>query len=49
MDEFRKNIHSVKERAISGEFLYNSFIGPDTTNRVDKNKDVNIHNIIIRG
>jgi hypothetical protein len=49
MDEFRKNIHSIKERVISGESLYNSFIGPDTTNRVDKNKDVNIHNIIIGG
>jgi hypothetical protein len=49
MDEFRKNIHSIRERIISGESLYNSFIGPDSTVRVDKNKDVNIHSVIIGG
>jgi len=49
MDEFRKNIHSIRERVISGESLHNSFIGPDDTIRVDKNKDVNIHSVIIGG
>lgn len=47
--EFRDNVHMIRERVISGESLFNSFIGPDKTTRVDKNKDINIHNIIIGG
>lgn len=49
MEEFRKNIHLVRERVISGESLHNSFCGPDNSVRVDKNKDINIHNVIIGG
>jgi len=47
--EFRKNIHMIRERVVGGESLFNSFIGPDKTTRVDKNKDINIHNVIIGG
>lgn len=49
MDEFRKNIHLIRERVISGESLYNSFVGPDRMILVDKNKDVNVHSVIIGG
>jgi hypothetical protein len=48
-DEFRKSIHSIREKVISGESCFNSFIGPDKIERVDKNKDINIHNVIIGG
>jgi hypothetical protein len=49
IDEFRSSIHSIRERVISGQSLYNSFIGPDKETKVDKNKDINIHNVIIGG
>lgn len=49
LSEFRKELHSIREKAISGTSIYNSFLGPDTTTLVDKNKDINIHNIVIGG
>lgn len=49
INEFRNGVHSIRERVISGESLYNSFIGPDKETKVDKNKDINIHNVIIGG
>jgi len=48
-EEFRKSIHAIRERVLSGESIYNSFIGPNRTTLVDKNKDINIHNVIIGG
>ncbi|MDW9378815.1 Shedu anti-phage system protein SduA domain-containing protein [Chryseobacterium sp. JV558] len=47
--EVRKNLHEIRERVMNGEKLYNSFRSADDTILVDKNKGINIHNIIIGG
>ncbi|PJJ68078.1 Shedu anti-phage system protein SduA domain-containing protein [Chryseobacterium geocarposphaerae] len=46
---FRKFVHEVREKAFSGEKIFNAFVGPEQDILVDKNKDINIHNIIIGG
>ncbi|MBS7231838.1 DUF4263 domain-containing protein [Flavobacterium psychroterrae] len=49
LSEFREKLHSIREKVVSGTSIYNSFLGPDTTTLVDKNKDINIHNVVIGG
>lgn len=46
---FRDFVHNCRERAFNGERLFNAFIGPEQDTLVDKNKDINIHNIVIGG
>lgn len=47
--DFRTQVHSIREKIISGTSMYNSFLSPDQTTLVDKNKDINIHNVVIGG
>lgn len=49
LSEFRKFVHDVREKAISGTKIYNAFVGPKREVLVDKNKEINIHNIVIGG
>lgn len=48
-EAFRNKIHAIGEQVLSGTSLYNAFTGPYKTVLVDKNKDINIHNVVIGG
>jgi hypothetical protein len=49
ISEFKEFMHNIREKAISGEKKYNVLVGPKITTLVDRNKDINIHNIVIGG
>lgn len=49
LSDFRKSVHEIRESVISGNDIFNSFVGPDKNILVDKNKDINIHAIVIGG
>lgn len=49
MESFRQYAHEIREKVIAGKSIYNSFPGPEAATEVDRNKDINIHNVIIGG
>ena len=48
-DEFRKEIHRVKDEVTDGKYMKNSLLGPKCYLRVDPNKDIGIRKIVIGG
>lgn len=49
LNRFRKEAHSIRQRAQSGEKLHNAFLGPRSRLEVDPDKDINIRSIVIGG
>lgn len=49
LQDFRKEIHNIRESVEGGEKLYNSFMGPCTHLEVDEEKDINLYPIVIGG
>lgn len=48
-NEFRENVHKVRERVENGETLYNSLVGPKGSLQVDSNKDIYVRYYVIGG
>lgn len=46
---FRDHVHSLRNRAETGEVICNAFLGPDHRLQVDPNKDINIKTVVIGG
>jgi hypothetical protein len=49
LNQFRRTAHSIRQRAESGERIFNAFLGPRSKLGVDPNKDVNIRCVVIGG
>ncbi|MFJ1434431.1 Shedu immune nuclease family protein [Capnocytophaga canimorsus] len=49
ISSFRESVHEYRERVSNGERLFNSLMGPCQDILVDKNKDINIHSVVIGG
>ena len=48
-NEFRENVHKVRERVENGETLYKSLVGPKGSLQVDSNKDIYVRYYVIGG
>ena len=48
-ESFRKEVHRVRQKAESGENIYNAFLSPKGELQVDPNKNVNIRFVIVAG
>lgn len=46
---FRKDAHEKRIKVLSGDYIHNAFVGPESCIHVDPDKDVNIRSIIIGG
>ncbi|AZQ85649.1 DUF4263 domain-containing protein [Colwellia sp. Arc7-635] len=49
IDEFRMNVHDLRDKVENGESIFDSFIGPEGKLQVDPNKDIYFHSIVIGG
>lgn len=49
LNHFRNETHVIRQRAESGEKLFNAFLGPRSKLEVDPNKDINIRCVVIGG
>jgi len=48
-DIVRENLHNIREKAQSGQKIYNAFLAPKRELLVDSNKNVNMRFVIIAG
>lgn len=48
-EEFRKFVHETRGAVERGESRYSSFVGPEGFLKVDPNKDINLHTVVIGG
>lgn len=48
-ESFRKELHRVRQKAESGENIYNAFLSPKGELQVDPDKNVNIRFVIVAG
>lgn len=48
-ESFRKELHRVRQKAESGENIYNAFLAPGRELQVDPDKNVNIRFVIVAG
>ena len=46
---FEQEVHNIRTRVEKGEKLFNSFVGPEGTLKVDPEKSVRLHTVVIGG
>ena len=49
LNGFREKAHTIRQRAESGERIYNAFLGPRSKLGVDPKKDINIRCVVVGG